>query len=220
MKYQRGNALVYVLIGVALFAALSYTFSRSTSTGSTSLTNEQITLYANQLINQSQQMEQVVQQMLMTGSTIDDIDFTKPGEAGYGTGAQHQVYHPAGGGMNYSIPPEGHPIWDPDLDPSLYNRGWVYETSTNVAWTKTIANDIIYSFFDLDRPICEKINEIIIGNTTVPTLGSGIGTYFYEPSASTPLNNTNCPGCEGNYRMCVENGSSSTQAFYNIIASE
>lgn len=219
MKYQRGNALIYILIGVALFAALSYTFSRNASTGSTNLTNEQVTLYANQLINQAQQMEQVVQQMLMTGSTIDDIDFTKPGEAGYGTNAQHQVYHPSGGGMNYSIPPTGHPIWDPDLS-ATYNRGWLSETSTNVVWTKTTENDIIYTFLDLDRPICEKINEIISGNTNVPTLGLGVEAYFNEASSSSDLNETNCPGCEGNYRMCVENGAQSTQAFYNIIASE
>jgi hypothetical protein len=218
MKYQRGNALVYILIGVALFAALSYTFSRNASTGSTSLTDEQTTLYAHQLINHAQQMEQVVQQMLMTGSAIDDIDFTKPGEAGYGTNAQHQVYHPSGGGMNL--------FNESNLNlfgPNSYTwDGWTYNTQTNVEWTSTGVDDIIFTFLNISGPVCAKVNEILIGDDTVPVETLPPRNTFSEPEGgNSDLTATNCASCEGKYHFCAQdNQVAGVRAFYNIIASE
>ena len=218
MRYsERGNALVYVLIGVALFAALSYTLTRNAQTGNTGLDNEKSTLYANQIISHSQQVGQVVQQMLMTGSTINDIDFVKPGEAGYTTAPhQHKAFHPSGGGA---------PIFN-DANEDLFekanaNRGWQGQAGTNIEWTATTANDLIYSFLYVSGSICAKINNILNGNETIPADSNlDFSVHFINGGGDDDtLETADCAGCESVYSQCVLD-SGTDYIFYNVIASQ
>ncbi|MAS88116.1 MAG: hypothetical protein CMH30_09115 [Micavibrio sp.] len=218
MTSQRGNALLYVLLGIALFAALSYTLSRNTGTAGSNLSDEKATLMANRLISHAGQVSQAIQQMLMTGSTIEDIDFTKPGEAGYGTNAQHQVFHPAGGGI--SVFDESDPNWfDPDSPSGT--RGWQGRVSSNVGWTPSASDDSIYTFLDISGAICAKINLILNGTEQVINSGAASSPQYsnvFESAGSVDLTNTNCPNCEGLMSACIFNDF--TYAFYNVVASQ
>ena len=102
---EAGIGLVYILIAVALFAALSFMLTRTINTSETAtLSPERVELHATQLINYAAQAKSAVDQMLFTGSDIDDLDFSLPGEANFNAGTQsdrvHHVYHPDGGGLN------------------------------------------------------------------------------------------------------------------------
>jgi hypothetical protein len=216
MTSQRGNALLYVLLGIALFAALSYTLSRNTETAGGNLSEEKATLMANRLISHAGQMSQAIQQMLMTGSHIEDIDFTKPGEAGYGTGAQHQVFHPSGGGIN--VFDQSDPNWYENASP---NSGWQSMTVTNVEWTPTSADDLIYTFISVNSDICRKINEIMAGQSTIAPLTVSHNQLFIEGASSdSDFTAVGCPDCVGNMSMCVSNAAADRYAVYNIVASQ
>lgn len=215
MRTEKGNALLYVLIGVALFALLSYSLSRNADTGNINLTKEKTELLANQIITHSQQVQQVVFQMLITGSTIDDIDFVRPGETGYDTAPhQHKVFHPGGGGMK---------VFN-DSNPNLFSggsRGWKAQTATNVGWTPSTANDIIYSFIDVSPAICAKINAILLGDDTVPSEAVDLNAHFDEEAGGpSDFDASDCADCDGRYYMCIENSGNNRNVFYNVIAFE
>jgi len=64
---QSGNVLFFLLIAVALFAALSYVVTQSSRVGAGSISNEKANLLAAGLINNMVTFEQGVQRMLLTG---------------------------------------------------------------------------------------------------------------------------------------------------------
>ena len=64
---QSGNVLFFLLIAVALFAALSYVVTQSSRVGSGNVSNEKANLLAAGLINNMVTFEQGVQRMLLTG---------------------------------------------------------------------------------------------------------------------------------------------------------
>lgn len=222
MRFEKGNALLYVLIGVGLFAMLSYTLSRNVDVGSTTISAEQVDLKANELINHAQQVSQAIQQMLMTGSRIEDIDFVLPTDAAFNTPPNlNKIFHPSGGGINvfngqdlelYSVPnPFGPGI-----------GGWQSMTATNVEWTPTSAVDIIYTFGKVAPEICSKINKILIGDPTIPGTTVGWSNTFVEGAGSN--NNfvkADCATCDGKYNYCIQQTAyPNNYMFYNIVASQ
>src|SRR5262245_37533833 len=108
---ERGNALIYVLIAIALFAALSLTLGRQTNTGESSdLGDDKAKLYSPHLISYAASAKSSVDQMMYSGATIDGLDFTLPGSAGFEAGTLNdktkRVYHPDGGGLTLARIPE------------------------------------------------------------------------------------------------------------------
>ena len=158
---QRGNVLVYVLIAIVLFAALSFTLSRQTDTGEAGiLSEEQAEIYANQIISYSAQAKSAIDQMLFSGMDVDELDFTDPSAAGFNTGTQSdrikRVFHPEGGGLNkgrLSDDMTTSAISDP-------NPGWD-------SIKETMIDDTLYTGSNVDlptdpsgSPICANCHEM------------------------------------------------------------
>ena len=73
---DEGNAMVYVLIVVALFAALSFVMSRQNDGGeSEALSEERIQIAASSLQQTSARVQQSIEQMVWSGTKIDDLLF-------------------------------------------------------------------------------------------------------------------------------------------------
>jgi hypothetical protein len=212
---QNGNALFYVLLGVVLLAALSYTITRQNVSGGAAqqLSDQQAEIYAAQLINHANAVKAAIDQMLATGSTIDDIDFVLPGEAGYDTAPHiHKVFHPSGGGIGLMTAKEDY------FNGQGINRGWNYKNQGNYEASETTANDIIYTFVDINDRICEKINNIITGSTSIPIFATGLTTGFIQDQGSSyGVRASDCPECMNYVSLCVQNVSG-TKAFYTIVA--
>lgn len=217
-KDQSGNVLVYVLILIALFAALSMVLSRNTDTAEGDILNEErIGLMATNLTQQAFTAQQVMDQMVIGGSRVDQMDFMLPSDGGFNTGsALHRVYHPDGGGLSYKSPES--------YDASFFeggSRGWIAQTATNVDWTPSATNpDIIYTFADVHSNICARLNQIITGNTAIPVLSDTIDNVFNEGAGTdADLDTGNCPLCEGQRSLCIED-SAGQYAFYNVLIGE
>ena len=82
--------------------------------------------------------------------------------------------------------------------------------------------DIIFTFLNISGPVCAKVNEILIGDDTVPVETLPPRNTFSEPEGgNSDLTATNCASCEGRYHFCAQdNQVAGVRAFYNIIASE
>jgi hypothetical protein len=222
---ERGNALIYVLIAIALFGALSFTLSRQTGTSEvTSLSAEKAQLVISQMASYSGQTKSAVDQMLFTAATnINELDFTPPGDATFDTGTViHKVYHPQGGGLNPArLPQEA--VNQVTTDPM---PGWYLGRFNNIDWTRTAADDVILVAFQISEDLCNRINASIDETITTP------------PSATVQLRNiliddalhggTNvelttdggeiCPDCHNRGSLCIENAG--IYAYYSVIADQ
>jgi|GEM_PF-432750 len=216
---QRGNAMVYVLIALALFGFLTATLSRSNNQADEQdIDNEQAELYALELMEYAASAQAVVDQMLFSGSEIDDLDFVMPSDAAFNTPPHHhKVYHPQGGGLSYKgeLPDA--------IQASATSSYWRAINITNVEWTPSIENDVMISAMRMNPEICEIINLKITGSKVVPALTVPAVSRFFQilPSVSnSDFNISDCPDCEGHTNLCVTASGGSGHTYYSIIAAQ
>ncbi len=109
---QSGNAFVFVLLGVALFAALGYVFSRGMNQASGNLTRQQLYAYTSDIFSYSQQIESAVNLLRRNGCSESDLNFENPTVAGYVNPSAPvdnscDVFHEEGGQVVWQSPPGG-----------------------------------------------------------------------------------------------------------------
>ncbi len=216
---QSGNAMVYVLIIIGLFAALSYTLSRQTDTGEAgALSEEQAAIYASNLISQSMQVRQRIDQMTRGGIAIDDLDFMKPDDADFDEPRVHlKVFHPHGGGVVLPRLQEGVRAQINTNPPP----GWYLGRFNNVAWTPGNGDDVILVAHQLSESICARINERITGNADIPVMTDPARILLIDHEESTAPSNDDltevtCEDCEGYPFLCVRD-SEGAYSLYNLV---
>jgi (2Fe-2S) ferredoxin len=209
-----GNAMIYVLIALALFGFLTITLSsQNDQADGQDIDDEQAALYANELISYVASAQQVVDMMLATGSEIDDLDFVNPTSGGFDTPPHHhKVFHPAGGGLNYVEK------FSADIQNDATSV-WAVNNSINVEWTPTASNDVIISSYFITKQICENINKKITGSTAIPITASPHDEYFLS-TGTTDFDTTECAICDGKPTLCVENDTNDNYTFYSIIVGQ
>ena len=227
---ERGNALIYVLIAIALFAALSMTLSRQTDTSEAdTLPDERAELIATQMISYSAQVKSVIDQMLFTDAKIDNLDFTMPTAGGFNTPPNlDKVYHPEGGGLNPAVLPAEAIASNPSNNPPL---GWYLGRFNNVEWTDRPAgekDDVILVAYQISRQLCEKINMKIMGTTDIPTMTDSIKETMIQGSiyagtnvdlSTDPAGSPICADCHKQSTLCVQDATPA-YGFYTIIADQ
>jgi hypothetical protein len=217
-RSQKGNALIYVLIAIALFAALGFTMMRQTDSSEMSaLDDDRAELLATQLISYSAQAKSAADQMLFQGARIDNLDFILPGEGGYDTPPNiNKVYHPDGGGLiNSSLAEDS--INQIAATPLA---GWYMGRFNNIEWTRSTDSDVILTAHNIRPELCRILNEKITGSTDIPALTGDIEDYLIDTTTNTDLTMAVCPGCGDNFSLCVSNSGVTTYSFYTIIADQ
>ena len=211
---ERGNAMIYVLIALALFGFLTVTLSsQNDQADGQDLDDEQAALYANELISYVASAQMVVDMMLSTGSEISDLDFVDPTNGSFDTAPHHhKVFHPAGGGLNYQEK------FSDDIQNDAASV-WAINNSINVEWTPTTNNDVIISAYFITKQICEIINKRITGSIIIPITASPHDEYFLSAGA-TNFDTTECVACDGKSALCVENDTNDNYTFYSIIVGQ
>ncbi len=219
-KHQGGNAMVYVLVALALFGFLTMTLSRSNNQADRqNISDEQAEFYTTELIEYVASAQNVIEMMLATGSEIDDLDFINPSSGGFDTPPHtHKLFHPQGGGLNYQE----------KFSEEIQNDAasvWVINENIDVEWTKldtdglTPLDDVILTAYFLTEQACEIINQKITGSTAIPVTANPHANYFLA-AGNTDFDATECAGCDGYPSLCVENNTNDNYSFYNIIATK
>ena len=230
---ESGNVLIYVLIAVVLFAALSFTLSRQTdSTEAGALDQQRAELYATELITYAANAKEAYDKMSFSGTYLEDVDFTLPSDPAFNTAPTiKKIFHPDGGGLNLAALPEKVGV-DTVTDPV---PGWYMGRFNNVEWTGAdpAGTDIILTAYGINPSVCGFINQKITGDTAIPSISEptrevlvpqsvGSVTYFAgtnQDLTTDPANTTPapiCPECHNRSSLCVENGG--IYAFYNVLA--
>lgn len=224
---ERGNALIYVLVAIVLFGALSFTLSNQTDTNEAGvMSDEMAELYATQMISYSAQVKSAIDQMEFTAaSSIGQFDFTDPSDAGFNTGTLiHKVYHPQGGGITQAVLPPA-AIAQTATDPVA---GWYMGRFNHIEWTATTGQEVILVAYQIDPTVCGKINEKINGSSAIPASTAELRNILID-DALTAHTGTNvdlttdapgdiCPDCHNVGSLCIQN--SGQYAFYTVIADQ
>lgn len=224
--------MVYVLIIVALFAALSFVLARQTDTAESNIiSEEQAEIYAGTIIQATMQLKQSVEQMLWTGSTINppsagtdnSLDFMTPDDSDFETQpVRNKVFHPHGGGMVLPRIPDDAIAQISDDPPAR----WYIGRFNNVEWTPSIAHDVILTAHQINQSVCARINEKLTGSTAIPELAANsVREMLINRTHSTAVSNFDfdaaaCAACEGLPALCVKDNGVDAWSFYSLIAAE
>lgn len=226
---QSGNALIYVLIAIGLFAALSMVFVRNqNSSGASALSTEKAALTASQLLSYASQTHTALDQMRISGTNINDFDFTLPNTAAFETEPPlniNKVYHPSGGGIIPGRIPEDAITSSPGSDPA---PGWYMGRINNFDWTKTTENDVVLLAFQINDSVCKQINNTLRGSDIIPVMSDTfqntmIDTALHSGGANVATFTTDssgiCAACAGISSLCTED-SAGTYGFYTVISAQ
>lgn len=215
-----GNALIYVLLALALLAGLTMVISRGASTGGDDLTAERAELATTRMTAYAGSAKSVIDQMMMSGSNVTNLNFARPNQTSFDTGTNiHKVYHPSGGGLSMSEASSDMFITANDAP----LPGWYFSNEMNVEWTPTTANDIVLVAYRIHRNVCENINKKITGSTAIPALPGGMASVFLpaaDGGGGSDLSAATCADCEGYPSMCVSNNTQDAYSYYNIISAQ
>jgi len=216
-KNQRGNAMIYILVALALFGFLTLALTRQNlRSDNQNLTRERIDLYSNELIEYVASAKQATDMMIMSGSDITELNFILPTDGGFNTAPHiHKVFHPSGGGLNYIEEPASD-----ILDAISVDAGWQYQNLINVEWTPTAANDVIITAHEIKQSICEKLNTEITGSTTIPVLTGTIARHFVPGEGDNDFTTTECADCEGYSSLCASNNAGTAYSYYTILEAQ
>lgn len=205
MKNCKGNVLVYILLAVALLAALAYAISGdSRGQQTTQLDSAKAKLLATDLIKHAVAAEQGVYMMTQFGTNFDEVRFDIPPLTNIGD----QVYHPSGGGLQIFQTNDNH------FD-GVGTTGWQWQGNVNVGWSGVGGTDLIYTFINVNNAVCEQLNNQLVGNTTIPTATVDFTNTFTESATDDPFIATECAACEGVKSLCITDGT--TNAFYTTV---
>lgn len=213
--------MIYILIALALFGALTIVLSRQgDQADNQNMTDDMAEFETTQVLSFAQTAQSVVDQMLMSGSNADVLDFSRPNASSYDTAPYiHKVYHPEGGGL-ITREATSKIFTGTDNDPE---PGWYMGRFNNVEWTPSAAADIILTAHQISDVVCRKINEKITGTDTIPAIaGTGnLADYLIDDDEHGGTNDdfeiAVCPDCEGFAMMCVSNTAADMWDFYVII---
>lgn len=219
---QRGNAMIYILLSLALIGALTAVISRQNDQASSSLDDEQAELLASQILTYTTDVQNTINGMLMSGIPVTSLDFTRPSEAGFDTAPTiNKVYHPDGGGLN-----------DGPISTGIFNEttnvplpGWYLGRYNNVTWTPTANNDVLLVTYKINQSVCQRINKKITGDATIPIITSGaLSDMLLSVAAGGGGQNLTVSGCttycDGKPSLCISNLAGNGFAFYSIISGQ
>ncbi len=104
---QSGNAFIYVLIAIALFAALAYTFTRSGQQGSSDISNQEASLTASEILSYAQRVEDAVNRVRTKNRCSEnEISFENATVSGYTNASapvsqKCHIFETAGGNISW-----------------------------------------------------------------------------------------------------------------------
>ncbi len=107
---QSGSVLMYILMAVALFAALSFSVANIMRSGGGDPNREAMNLQSTDVLQYGDGLKRAVQGMRIRSVADNQISFENPQVTGYSPHASCstnscRVFHPTGGGIAYMPPP-------------------------------------------------------------------------------------------------------------------
>ncbi|MCB9990535.1 MAG: hypothetical protein H6867_04025 [Rhodospirillales bacterium] len=166
---ESGNAFFMVMVGVVLFAALMYTFSRGARQGGENMTEKQAQIAATDIISYAQSAERAVNRVYSKSRSENAISFENGIVGGYtnancpASNNRCKVFNSDGGGISWS-----------SADNFASPSPWLFSGENTVAGIGQDGNaDLLLILPQLSSVVCREINEAL-DISAMPTDGNGI----------------------------------------------
>lgn len=205
-RTQNGSVFFYILLGVVLFATLSYVVANMIRSGGDLGGAEQARLQAQALVDLAQKAKIVVQDMKLSGISTDQISFLKEGDAGYAT-APHtaKVFHPSGGDLRI-----------PDFTDAYTQTAEVRMNRVAMPDMGTAAVDIVFGIRYVKQAVCAEINKKLRGSDTIPSESALFSDAFDVSSDGDWSGGGDCTSCSYVPSQCFRS-SGGDYIFYSVV---
>jgi hypothetical protein len=217
---ESGNVIFYVLIAVALLAALSYTVAQSTRGGVSSLSGEKASINAAEIIEYGNILTSAIAQTRLRGHLDTEVSMENTVVSGYENtncaDAECQIFNIAGGGVSYLTPKEE---WLDSAHDGQNRYGEIYFNGTTAAEEAgTDKDDLVMIVPYLKKELCVAINKKLAiippsGDTPLEINGPGaMNVKFqgvYDTTSDTKISGA---GTSGNAQMLFGKSGGCTQS--------
>ncbi len=227
---QRGSALFMILMAVALFAALAFTFSRGLQQGSENLSERQADLAATDILGFASKAERTTGSMLQVRGR-SEVDLNFEGLDGiytntYCSAEACKFFSSSGGGV---IPVYPMKRWlDPAQNSESYYGSWyvtarfcVQDVGPSSSCTGSDGTDLLLILPYLQKRLCEKLNMKLGIDSPVPVIAApgsiDAGGKFngsFNPGSQVVWNDA---ALNGRSVGCFFDSSLSTHHFYQVL---
>lgn len=224
-KSEKGAAIIYIMIAIALVAALSYAVSKSNRGGVTTLTGERAKLAAQEIVEYGNTVAQAVQKLRLRGCSDTQISFENSVIAGYTNASSPSdstchVYNPNGGSIKFV-----------QFDDTFYENPGIADdlklsiNGDNIVTDNGSSNaELVLFITDIKENICTNAQRIVNSDDTAFTgtdfaAGASKFTGTYSGSPNTVCNtsaDTADSGCCQEVTGC--NGGSCYHYYQVLIA--
>jgi len=222
LKNNKGTALFLILIGVALFAALSYAVTQSSRQGGT-ISKEDLAMKASVMLQYTAFVQSRVQKMmLVNGTTENTLSFGDPG-----WGHTRYKYAVAQPDVNKLFSKAG---GDVDFD-TLSDFGNVTFSGVNRIIGIGCDDDdgscaeLLMTIGDMDLEICTAINRLVLGTASVASDNIALpydahptryfkGTFTSDNDAGFIMNHASHIG---KINGCVEDEYPDDYVYYHVL---
>lgn len=173
---QRGSALLYILIAIALLTALTVSLTRMSSNSGGNLEPEQARLKAQQIVAYAKSVESAVQFVgTQNNCGQAQISFENPVEGSYTnasapTDKRCHVFDIAGGGLSWNNPPKSSTV--------VGNETWFFEGNGHSitgfgtegsGLCGSSCTDLIMVLPNVETSVCQQINFLLGVTTSLST---------------------------------------------------
>lgn len=192
---QSGSIFIWIFVMIALFGALSFAISKSTRTGSQSLSADKAKLAATEILEFGRLVRSGVASMLINGIPLETISFEMESMKSQ-DGSPYQdvnsnctedkckVFKPSGGGVKevtffqYAAPTTSY------ADAGAPALGGMRATISKVEGLGSAANDIVIHFVDIHKDVCTALNKLMgVADGPVVEYYSGNLYSMWDPYA-------------------------------------
>ncbi|PCJ03203.1 MAG: hypothetical protein COB14_00265 [Alphaproteobacteria bacterium] len=175
---QSGNVLIYILIVVALLAALSYAIAQSGRGSVGGLSKERARLYATEILEYGGIIRQAVSQIRLRGYQDREISLENNIVADYENtncdDSECEIFNVNGGGVHYFAPKS---VWLDNTQSSESEYGTLYfHGEASVVEVGLVRDDLIMFMPYVKKEICMAINKqlgIVLSGRDVPLETNG-----------------------------------------------
>ncbi len=170
---QSGNVFAMVMIGVVLFGALMYTFSRSAKQGTGNLTSKKVEVLASDMIGYAQRLERGFNRAMSNGCSETFISFEVAAEPDFPANPDApadfscHVFNPAGGGIS-PVPEESFGITGLDIRPS--GGSALSGIGTHDAGNAEGHQDVVVWFSGIPAELCTELNKRMNFTAAIPVV--------------------------------------------------
>lgn len=174
---QRGSAVIWIFVVIALFGALSFALSQGTRTGVSTISREQARILAGEIMDYGRSVRGAVKQLEINGCTDTQISFEYDGQyvnAGAPTNKTCHVFNAAGGNL----------LWQKTSVQSGGTMGFTGQEA--IGSVGTAAPDLLMKWEGLSAEICNALNE----------KAEVRGTSFTPPRSATTTCDLVTAGCK------------------------